>query len=66
MAIDDYKPLEDDQVVKIVEDNIARSVGYYDSQLSVERKRVTDYYNATLPKPAHDGNCMYLKMYMMQ
>lgn len=60
MAIDDYKPLEDDQVVKIVEDNIARSVGYYDSQLSVERKRVTDYYNATLPKPAHDGNSKYV------
>ena len=44
----------------MVEDNIKTSVGYYDSDLSRERKKVTEYYNATLPKPAHDGNSKYV------
>ena len=44
----------------MVEDNIKTSVGYYDSDLSRERKKVTEYYNATLPKPAHDGNSKYI------
>ncbi len=44
----------------MVEDNIKASVGYYDSELSRERKKVTDYYNASLPKPAHDGNSKYV------
>lgn len=58
----DYKKLEDDNIVALLDDNIRRSVGYYDSQLSRERKRVMDYYNAVLPKPAHDGNSKYVSM----
>jgi hypothetical protein len=60
MAIEEYKPLEDKEVVKIVEDNISRSIGYYDSELSVEREKVTEYYNAALPKATHDGNSKYI------
>ena len=60
MATKDYKRLGEDEIVKMVEDNIKTSVGYYDSDLSRERKKVTEYYNATLPKPAHDGNSKYV------
>lgn len=60
MATKDYKRLTDSEIVKMVEDNIKTSVGYYDSDLSRERKKVTEYYNATLPKPAHDGNSKYV------
>lgn len=59
---DEYKPLNDEQIVAIVDDNVSRSIGYYDSELSRERKRVTEYYNAELPKPAHDGNSKYISM----
>ena len=55
-----YKRLTESEIVKMVEDNIKTSVGYYDSDLSRERKKVTEYYNATLPKPAHDGNSKYV------
>lgn len=58
--IEDYKRLDDDEIVTIVSDNIKMSVGYYDSDLSRERQRVMQYMNATLPKPAHDGNSKYV------
>ena len=58
--MDDYKELTDREILRLVEDNIHRSVGYYDSQLSRERQNVTEYYNASLPKPAHDGNSKYI------
>ena len=57
-----YKKLDDDKIVSILDDNIRRSIGFYDSQISRERKRVIDYYNATLPRPAHDGNSKYVSM----
>lgn len=56
----DYKKLSDAHIVTLVDDNIRRSIGYYDSQLSRERKKVLDYYNASLPFPAHDGNSKYV------
>lgn len=56
----DYKKMEDDDILKAVEVNIKSSIGYYDSQLSKERKKVTEYYNGTLPRPAHDGNSKYI------
>jgi len=56
----DYKKLDDEHIVTLVDSNIRRSIGYYDSQISRERKRVVDYYNATLPRPAHDGNSKYV------
>jgi hypothetical protein len=58
----DYKKVDDEKLVSILDDNIRRSIGYYDSQISRERKRVIDYYNATLPRPAHDGNSRYVSM----
>ena len=56
----DYKKLSDSDIVTLIEDNIRRSIGYYDSQLSRERKKVLDYYNAVLPRPTHDGNSKYV------
>ena len=56
----DYKKIDDEHIVTLVDSNIRRSIGYYDSQISRERKRVVDYYNATLPRPAHDGNSKYV------
>lgn len=60
--IKDYQPMDDGDIIKALELNIKSSVGYYDSELSKERKRVTEYYNATLPKPQHDGNSKYVSM----
>jgi hypothetical protein len=57
---EDYKPLDDSEIVTLVENNIKMSVGYYDSDLSRERQRVTQYLNAALPKPQHDGNSKYV------
>jgi len=56
----DYRKLGDTEIVKLVEDNIKTSVGYYDSDLSRERKKVLEYYQGKLPKPAHDGNSKYV------
>ena len=58
--VEEYEKLEDDDIVAILDTNIRQSIGYYDSDLARERKKVTDYYNATLPKPAHDGNSKYV------
>ena len=58
----DYKAVDDDKLVTILDDNIRRSIGYYDSQISRERRKVIDHYNATLPRPAHDGNSKYVSM----
>jgi hypothetical protein len=45
--IEDYKELSDSEIVTIVENNIKMSVGYYDSDLSRERQRVTQYLRLT-------------------
>ena len=58
----EYKAVDDDKLVTILDDNIRRSIGYYDSQISRERRKVIDFYNATLPRPAHDGNSKYVSM----
>jgi len=58
----DYKAVDDEKLVTILDDNIRRSIGYYDSQISRERRKVIDFYNATLPRPAHDGNSKYVSM----
>ena len=34
MKSDDYKKLDDDQIVSIVDTNLRRSIGYYDSETS--------------------------------
>jgi len=52
--------MEDGDIIRVVENNIRTAVGYYDSELSRERKKVTEYYNATLPRPAHDGNSKFV------
>ena len=38
----------DDDILKALEVNIKAAVGYYDSELSRERRKVTDYYNGKL------------------
>ena len=58
----DYKKVDDEKLVTILDDNIRRSIGYYDSQISRERKKVIDFYNASLPRPVHDGNSKYVSM----
>ena len=59
-TIKDYKPMSDDDILKALEVNIKAAVGYYDSELSRERRKVTDYYNGKLPRPTHDGNSKYV------
>lgn len=58
--IEEYSKMDDSDIVTVLESNIKTSVGYYDSELSKERKKVTEYYNATLPRPAHDGNSKFV------
>ena len=58
----EYTKLTDEQIVALVDDNVRKSIGYYDSQISRERRKVTDHYNAALPRPAHDGNSKYVSM----
>ncbi|MBH96789.1 MAG: hypothetical protein CMD87_05980 [Gammaproteobacteria bacterium] len=58
--IEDYKVMDEGDILKALELNIKSAVGYYDSELSQERKKVTEYYNAEKPKPAHDGNSKYV------
>jgi len=57
---EEYTSLDDDQIVSIVDTNIRRSIGYYDSEISSERRKVMQYYSAALPRPAHDGNSKYV------
>ena len=60
MAHPEYRKLGDDEIVKLVDDNVRTSTGYSSSDLSKEREKVLNYYNAKLPKPAHDGNSKYV------
>ena len=39
----DYKPVSDAEIVNIIDEQIRKSIGYYGSQLSRERKQVVDY-----------------------
>jgi hypothetical protein len=58
----EYKKLDDAEVLTLIDDNIRRSTGYYDSQISQERRTIIEYYNGNLPKPAHDGNSKYVSL----
>ena len=58
--LEDYQPMDDGDILKALELNIKSATGYYDSELSQERKKVTEYYNAEKPKPQHDGNSKYV------
>ena len=58
--VKEYEKLEDEDILAIIDTNIRQSIGYYDSDLARERRKVTDYYNAKLPRPAHDGNSKYV------
>ena len=60
MAQEEYRRLDDNEIVKLVDDNVRTSTGYSSSDLSKEREKVLQYYNAKLPKPAHDGNSKYV------
>jgi hypothetical protein len=59
--IKSYSEMSDAEITKIVETNIRRSVGYYDSEISTERRRVIEYYNGKLPK-APEGKSKYVSM----
>ena len=58
----DYKKLSDTEIVALVDDNVGRSVGYHDSELSRERSNVMEYYTGAKPKPIHDGNSKYVSL----
>mgnify|MGYP001327512711 CR=1 FL=1 len=57
----DYKQLSDAEIVVLVDNNIKRSVGYYDSEISAERQKVIEYYNGSKPK-APEGKSKYVSM----
>ena len=61
MAIKDYKELSDSEILVLLEDNIKRSVGYYDSEISTEREKVIEYYNGNKPK-APEGKSKYVSL----
>lgn len=52
--------LGDSEIMTKVSAKAAESVGWFDSKLSKERERVTQYYNGTLPKRQSDGSSSYI------
>ena len=60
MKSEELQKLDDEKILSLVDQNLRRSIGYYDSELSKERQKVMDYYSAQLPRPAHDGNSKYV------
>jgi len=54
------KPLNDSEIISLVQDSIQAGVKFTDSKLAAERRKVTDYYNGKLPKPIHGGNSSYV------
>lgn len=53
------KPLSDDNIIALIDEQVGTSVGYADSELSTERTRVMDFYNGVEPRPHHAGNSTY-------
>ena len=49
MAHEYKRKLDDDDIVKLVDDNVRTSTGYTASDLSKEREKVLEYYNAKCP-----------------
>ena len=45
MADTDYRKLDDDEIVKLVDDNVRLSTGYSSSDLAKEREKVLITYN---------------------
>lgn len=52
--------LADSDIITRVLAKASASVGWYDSKLSKERTRVTDYYNGVLPRRTSDGSSSYI------
>jgi hypothetical protein len=52
--------LSDSEIMTKVSAKASDSVGWYDSKLSRERERVTQYYNGLLPKRQSDGSSSYI------
>jgi hypothetical protein len=52
--------LTDSEIITRVLAKASDSVGWYDSKLSRERERVTQYYNGVLPKRTSDGSSSYV------
>lgn len=57
-----FKAMTNDELIVILEQFVSTSVKYYDTKLSKERQTVTEYYNGSLPKPAHAGNSKYVSL----
>ena len=65
MAEQDYRRLDDNEIVKLVDDNVRTSTGYSSSDLSKEREKV--FNTGQLPRPAHDGNSnTFLRLFSMR
>src|ERR1035437_7810510 len=60
MSTTKRKPLDDEEVMVLVDQKVRECVGWYDSRLSRERQRVINYYNVTLPKRQHLGSSTYV------
>lgn len=54
------KKLTDSELLSLLDTDLRSGVRYTDSKLSVERKKVDDYYNGKLPAPVHAGNARYV------
>jgi hypothetical protein len=54
--------MNEDEILKALEDNISSGVGYFDTKLSTERENVLKYYHGALPLPNHAGNSKYVSL----
>ena len=50
----------DSEIISLLKDGVSAGIKFNDTKLSVERRRVMEYYNGRLPAPVHGGNSKYV------
>lgn len=56
------KPLNDEELVALLDQGVRQAVGYSDSKLAKERADAVRFYDAELPRPMHGGDSKYVSM----
>ena len=64
MATQDYRKLDDDEIVKLVDDNVRTSTGYSSSDLSTSERRFSNTTTQSSPSRHTPGTLnTFLKMF---
>lgn len=54
------RPMTEAEILSKVRSTVKEGVGFTDTKLSTERRRVTRYFNAELPAPQHSGDSKFV------